>query len=270
MTGSTFLFGHIMDEEVMYYSWDGSTYIAQPQGHLPCYPPFFLRTNAVDLTRLLAAVMNDGELDGQRILQPATIDTMLTLQYPGVPGGWDQGLTWQLENIGGREVWGHSGGGSFALASMMFDPTQRIGAVAMANSASSEPGEFPAIRFVIDALLDHAWRQTGTVAVEDPAPPAEDANTPARTTLDPCYPNPFNPMTTVTFSLPRSERTSIGVYDLTGRCVAELVDAVYDAGSHAVTWNGRDARGREVPSGTYVIRMATAERVVSRKATLVR
>ena len=84
------------------------------------------------------------------------------------------------------------------------------------------------------------------------------------------YPNPFNPRTTISFSLERDEYVDIAVYDLVGRCVAVLSQQVYSAGSHSLTWTGRDNGGVEVASGTYFVRMSTDSKVDGTRVTLVR
>jgi flagellar hook assembly protein FlgD len=70
-------------------------------------------------------------------------------------------------------------------------------------------------------------------------------------------PNPFGPVTAIRYSVPRSQRVRIGIYDATGRLVARLLDATVDPGWGEITWNGRDARGKAVAPGTYFCRMAT-------------
>ncbi len=58
------------------------------------------------------------------------------------------------------------------------------------------------------------------------------------------YPNPFNPQTTLQFTLPRAGRVSLTVYDLLGREVATLLDAPRTAGTHRVTFDGNRPRIR--------------------------
>ena len=65
------------------------------------------------------------------------------------------------------------------------------------------------------------------------------------------YPNPFNPMTTIKFDLPRSGHVKLSVYDIAGRLVKTLVDEVKPAAAHTEVWNGTDRTGRRVASGTY-------------------
>ncbi len=71
-------------------------------------------------------------------------------------------------------------------------------------------------------------------------------------------PNPFNPSTTVTYSLDADyDNVSITVYDILGREVTTLVDQPQVAGAHHVRWNGIDNAGREVGSGLYIARLTT-------------
>jgi flagellar hook assembly protein FlgD len=69
------------------------------------------------------------------------------------------------------------------------------------------------------------------------------------------YPNPFNPSTTIRFDVPQSGLVNLTIYDLNGRRIATLVDENMAAGSHQVSWNGRDASGISVASGVYIYRL---------------
>ncbi len=75
--------------------------------------------------------------------------------------------------------------------------------------------------------------------------------TPTRTVLHQNAPNPFNPRTSIAFELATAGHVTLTVYDAIGRRVAVLVEGHVDAGSGAVEWDGRDARGRPVGSGIY-------------------
>jgi len=70
---------------------------------------------------------------------------------------------------------------------------------------------------------------------------------PATYALHPCYPNPFNPATTLRFDMPRSGRARLRVVNLAGQIAATLANADYPAGAHAVTWNAQ-----AFSSGTYL------------------
>jgi hypothetical protein len=83
-------------------------------------------------------------------------------------------------------------------------------------------------------------------------------------------PNPFNPRTTLRYELPVPGRTELAVHDLRGRRVARLLDAPQAAGPHALAWDGRDAAGRALPSGTYLVHLRQAGMQRTLRVQLVR
>ena len=64
-------------------------------------------------------------------------------------------------------------------------------------------------------------------------------------------PNPFNPQTTIGFSIPEASHVTLDVYDTAGRLVATLVDREVDSGEHTVEWGGLSSEGLPVASGVY-------------------
>jgi hypothetical protein len=84
------------------------------------------------------------------------------------------------------------------------------------------------------------------------------------------YPNPFNPSTSIAFSLAERGNVAVAVYDVAGRLVTVLVDDEIDAGPHSVEWDGRDAGGNDVASGTYFARMSTENKHFETKMILMR
>ncbi len=85
------------------------------------------------------------------------------------------------------------------------------------------------------------------------------------------YPNPFNPRTTLRFSLPGAARVELEVHDLAGRLVRRLVAADLPAGDHQIVWDGKDEAGRAAASGQYVARLRAGEgATATRKLMLVR
>jgi hypothetical protein len=81
-------------------------------------------------------------------------------------------------------------------------------------------------------------------------------------------PNPFNPQTTIEYTVAEHGRVTLGVYDVAGRMVRVLVDSPRSPGRYAETWDGLDERGAEVASGVYFIRLESAGRVTMQKAVL--
>jgi hypothetical protein len=84
------------------------------------------------------------------------------------------------------------------------------------------------------------------------------------------HPNPFNPMTTVEFALERGQDVTVAVYDLKGRKVAVLADRKFAAGDHSITWQGKDLQGRQVSSGSYIVRLDTSTGADQRTVTLLK
>ena len=84
------------------------------------------------------------------------------------------------------------------------------------------------------------------------------------------YPNPFNPQTTIPFSLERGARTSLSVYNAAGQRVRVLLDEYRPAGQHDVRWDGRDDLARPVSSGVYFVRLAAEGVSATRKIVLLK
>jgi hypothetical protein len=80
-------------------------------------------------------------------------------------------------------------------------------------------------------------------------------------------PNPFNPTTTIEFSLAAASDVAIRVYDAAGRVVRTLVDSSVEAGPHTIVWRGTTDTGQRAASGVYFIRMeAVGEHTSYREA----
>ena len=84
------------------------------------------------------------------------------------------------------------------------------------------------------------------------------------------YPNPFNPRVSLSYSLDTGARVQVQVFDLSGRKVAELLDARQPAGEHSIGWDGRDQERRPVASGGYFLELRVGEQRFVRHAVLVR
>jgi hypothetical protein len=87
-----------------------------------------------------------------------------------------------------------------------------------------------------------------------------DTRVPEVATLYGSYPNPFNPVTRIAFSVPRTTRVTISIFTVGGRLVRVLVDDLYGAGRHSEPWDGRDEAGARAASGVYVYRVEAGSR----------
>jgi len=86
--------------------------------------------------------------------------------------------------------------------------------------------------------------------------------------LAPNYPNPFNPVTNISFSVPESMPVRLEIYDQLGRRIAVLRDGYVNAGVHTVQWHSLDSYGRIMPSGMYIYRLTAGGSVLQRTMLL--
>jgi len=112
------------------------------------------------------------------------------------------------------------------------------------------------------------WGRTGNAyqptSVSDPQIPAVE------TTLNSAYPNPFNPATTISFSLKEAGWTSVEIYNQKGQLVRTLVNASLEPGTHQYVWTGDDNNGTAVSSGMYYYRMRSGKYSSTRKMVLMK
>ncbi len=83
--------------------------------------------------------------------------------------------------------------------------------------------------------------------------------------LSPVYPNPFNPSATVRFDVPEVSRVELQVYDITGKLVETLLNERMTAGQHQYIW-----QPQELATGTYFLRLITANQTFTQKVTYVK
>ena len=93
---------------------------------------------------------------------------------------------------------------------------------------------------------------------------------PAEFSLHGNYPNPFNPVTTIRYSLSIRANVTVSVYNLMGQQIIDLVNRYHDAGFHQVTWRGKDNVGNTVPSGVYFYRVTTKDESLTEKMLLMK
>jgi hypothetical protein len=83
-------------------------------------------------------------------------------------------------------------------------------------------------------------------------------------------PNPFREAATIAYGLPAAGRVTVGVYDVAGRLVRNVVDGPVEAGLHAAQWDGRDASSRPVAAGVYFCRIVALGETDTRSMVLLK
>ncbi|MDY6992880.1 MAG: FlgD immunoglobulin-like domain containing protein [Pseudomonadota bacterium] len=114
----------------------------------------------------------------------------------------------------------------------------------IANLKPKSRKEFEIVR---DKLLSGLMGNMGEDGNQEDIPDAIN--------LDHNYPNPFNPSTNISFSLPAEAEIKLNIYNIKGQKVKTLSNSVYPQGNHNVMWNGRDDNGQPVGSGVYFYRL---------------
>lgn len=110
------------------------------------------------------------------------------------------------------------------------------------------------------AVTYHATR---TVSVEsNPLPAVADNFTVS------AYPNPFNPSTTIRYSITSNALTNITIYDVRGRLVNTLLNKQQSKGWHEIQWSGINEDGSKVPAGAYIYRVTVGDEVKTDKLIL--
>ncbi len=90
------------------------------------------------------------------------------------------------------------------------------------------------------------------------------------TRLDRVFPNPVRNRATISYSLGRKQKMAVSLYDVSGRRLRTLVQAVQAPGRYELQWNATDDRGRSLSAGIYFLKLETGDARSVKKAVLVR
>ena len=122
-----------------------------------------------------------------------------------------------------------------------------------------------------DALsLERVSLNEGRIPVRMGMEEVVKMETPVAYRLDPNYPNPFNPETTIRYAVAQVGMVRVYIYGLTGQVVRTLVDGERAAGRYSVIWDGTDDAGRDVGSGVYLCRMVAGSYRRCRKLVMMK
>ncbi|MCK4330598.1 T9SS type A sorting domain-containing protein [candidate division WOR-3 bacterium] len=112
------------------------------------------------------------------------------------------------------------------------------------------------------------WTKGGAVGVEEEF--TEPNEFPQVFSLSQNYPNPMGYRTTIKYSLPKSSRVELKVYNIYGQLIKTLVNELQKAGYYTVGWNGRDNASKEVSNGIYLYRLEAGSYTETRKMILIK
>ena len=186
-----------------------------------------------------------------------------------------------LRNVGLKQTFMHNGrlANLTAVVSFYRDPTQQFPANRDPLVPVPIPENFigPVADFLLNGLVDS--RVVGELFPFDRPTLASELTTgvggaPGAVTpilvLHPAYPNPFNPHTTLRYSLRQSEQVEVAIVNPAGQLVRRLKSGPQPAGEHALSWDGRNEQGADAGSGVYFYRIAAGEAAASGQLVLAR
>ena len=196
-----------------------------------------------DLRNALDKKMWDDGATGGDVTANDSIYTQTWL-YSGPDSSDVVGQVFKFGIYGGDNEAGGSGFGLNHLENIPFDPNNpNPETVTIFNQFGSINPNF-------------YWRwdfNLGVVGIDGDSP-VQIVKTPR---LDANYPNPFNPVTSIRFVLPKAMDVKIEIFNALGQKVTTLIDGKRVAGQHIINWNGIDGRGNPVGSGVYFYRLST-------------
>ncbi|MEN6445943.1 MAG: C25 family cysteine peptidase [Candidatus Cloacimonas sp.] len=179
--------------------------------------------------------------------------------------------------------------GNIAMQGIIYTPTEftlyQNGAV-LPNEFTYQIGSEQTMRFTLNYTAGSSVHEIHTaisIVTNDPNQPTVtipvnlvplsnvDVNViPIVTALHRNYPNPFNPETSIKYSLSVAGPVKLDIYNIKGQLVRRMVDEHKTAGNYTVVWNGKDEQGKNVSSGIYFYRMQTTNYSSTHKMMLMK
>jgi hypothetical protein len=115
-------------------------------------------------------------------------------------------------------------------------------------------------------LDDIYWDGGGAVSViED-----DYGKPPTKYSLNNNYPNPFNPLTTISYDLPEDGFVNVSIYNVMGIHVKDLVNSQQNAGFKSIQWDATNNRGQPVSAGVYLYQIQAGDFVQTKKMVLIK
>ena len=88
--------------------------------------------------------------------------------------------------------------------------------------------------------------------------------------LKPNFPNPFNPSTTIRYSLPDSREIDVSIYNLLGQKIKTLAQKIQPVGTYTISWDGTSDLGTSVAAGLYICRVQASKQIMTQKMILLK
>jgi parallel beta-helix repeat protein len=137
-----------------------------------------------------------------------------------------------------------------------FEEAEKILSLYVAKSPEAKfPGEESAEKIKNEILSFYKGLYNGSDSSPKESPESVVSIIPEKYELLSNYPNPFNPTTTIKYTIPKESDVQVTIYDIMGREVKTIVSSRQEAGYKEVVWNGTDNNNQKVSSGIYIYRL---------------
>ena len=217
------------------YSYSGGQYTRYNHTGRPDYPAGWLNMNINELSLFLRTFINYGRLGNATILDSATVESMLTVQFPSIPAWYGRrwGLGWYEYQIAGRTLWGHWGHGWGHTHDMYFDRETGIGVIVLSNG-DSEAG--------VDSIMLKLFEYAEGVITSSPVPRGPEKD------LLSVFPNPGKNI--IRFSILNGDDRA---KKLTITTLQGAIMKTIRVDGSVMGWNGSDENGRALSPGVYLV-----------------
>lgn len=201
----------------------------------PDYTPIFVEVDSLSTFKELAVIM-DGDCYGAAVVDGSTV--MIPAYIDSVPNGAE------IQIVG----WDGAKSKSAPLDLRVYNSNADV--FYLSSSITKEGYDFYYVKL---------------------GEGEDNTNVPTPLNLEVSnYPNPFNPSTTIRYTVPDDGDVKINVYNTRGQLVTTLVNERKDRGAYSLIWNGKDKNGNQVSSGVYYTKVTTGGKSVTAKMLLLK
>ena len=123
----------------------------------------------------------------------------------------------------------------------------------------------PDLNVISDPAGVAIWSEWGDCYDPQQASIIQISSNPTEFSISQNFPNPFNPVTNISFNVNKMEEISLVVYDLSGKEVITLASGIFKPGSYLINWNAVNNNGNAIVSGMYVYHYISSDKAITRK-----
>ncbi|MDO9577979.1 MAG: T9SS type A sorting domain-containing protein [Candidatus Cloacimonadales bacterium] len=206
-------------------------------------------------------------IDNEISNSPATVNIQNSLIAGGEAGivnnySWNT-VNWLTGNLDEDPLWLNTGDYPYYL--------QSTSPCIDAGTLDLPPGiELPEYDLAGNPRIVNGMIDMGAYEWQDSVSVQEEKITPITQTKISNYPNPFNPTTTIKLELAESGKIELAIYNIKGQKVKTLLDAFTNKGTFNINWNGKDAFGKLVSSGQYVVKLELDGKETAKKIMMLK